>query len=131
MAHPTLCLSHVDAVSPGVSRHTPVSKSSSCHNIIVCIVTRLTNQTARLSRYKGCIVTQSPAASPSLLSRYKTCIATFTPSQAASARAAGRVMASLGRVAALPWLYRGHGWPCRGPCCCAQDCCVMIQFLVS
>ena len=57
------------AVSPGMSRHTPTAKPlPSCHDTIVCIVTRFANQTAHLSRYKDCIVTQPPAASPSLLS---------------------------------------------------------------
>ena len=45
---------------------------ASCHDSTYCIATHLANQTARLSRYKDCIVTQPPAASPSLLSRYKT-----------------------------------------------------------
>ena len=50
----------------------PATKPPSCHDTIVFIVTHLANQTARLSRYKDCIVTQPPAARPSLLSRYKT-----------------------------------------------------------
>ena len=62
---------HAAAVSPGVSRHTPAAKPRpSCHDTIVCIMTCFANQTTRLSRYKDCIVTQPPAARPSLLSRY-------------------------------------------------------------
>ena len=70
-----------------------------CHDTIVCIMTRLANQTARLSRYKDCIVTQPLAASPSLMSRYKICIVTHSTSQAARAHyrtplcVAGRVVA--------------------------------------
>ena len=127
VAHPVLCRSHVATVSPGVSRHTLVAKPSSCHDTIVCIVTRLANQTARLSRYKDYIVTQPPTASPSLLSRYKTMYrdTLYQPSSAHAScmtplRAVGHVVASLGHVAALPWPYRGRGWPCRGPVPCAQ-----------
>ena len=46
----------------------------------------LANQTTCLSRYKDCIVTQPPAASPSLLSRYKT-VYRDTIHQPGSARA--------------------------------------------
>ena len=42
----------------------PNSQTSSCHDIIACIVTRLANQTPFLSRYKDCIVTQPSAARP-------------------------------------------------------------------
>ena len=59
------CRSTLHAVSPGVSRHTPAAKPlPSCHDTIICIVTRFANQTSRLSRYKDCIVTQPPATRP-------------------------------------------------------------------
>ena len=89
------------AVSPGVLRHTPVAKPlPSCHDTIVCIVTRFANQTARLSRYKDCIVTQPPAARPSLLLRYKT-LYRDTHTQPSPTRARCRPC-------------RGLPWPCRG-----------------
>ena len=83
----------------------------------------------RLSRYNQLYRDTLPSGQASL-SCHNTilCIATLTPSHA---RAAGRVVASLGRVAALPWSCHGRGWPCRGPCYYAQDCCVTIQLLVS
>ena len=56
---------HTAAVSPGVSQHTPAAKPlPSCHDTVICIVTRFANQTSRLSRYKDCIVTQPPATRP-------------------------------------------------------------------
>ena len=109
-----LCIvwQHAAAVSPSVSQHTLAAKPlPSCHDTIVCIVTRFANQTARVSRYKDCkdcIVTQPPTARPSLLSRYKTLYRDTHPSQAARARY---------------WLCRGLPWPChglyRGPALCA------------
>ena len=114
----------------------PTAKPPSCHDTIVCIVTRLANLTARLSRYKDCIVTQPPTVRPSLLSRYKTSyrdthpqrpgprschdtklrIATLTPSGQALVRAplalgAGRSYRSA--VSCACWLYRGV--PLRAP----------------
>ena len=61
------------------------AKPPSCHDTIVCIMTLLANQTARLSRYKDCIVTQPPAARPSLLSRYKTLYRDTHPNHTARA----------------------------------------------
>ena len=56
---------HTAAVSPGVSRHTPASNPlPSCHDTIICIVTRFANQTSLLSRYKDCVVTQPPTTRP-------------------------------------------------------------------
>ena len=90
----------------GLSRDTPSSQASApCHDTLVCIVTRLANQTVRLSRYKDCIVTQPPAVSPSLMSRDKT-LYRDTLHQPGCARAccrmplraAGPVVASFGRV---------------------------------
>ena len=47
---------------PAVVQHCivtqPSAKPPSCQDTIVCILTRLANQTARLSRYKNYIVTQ-------------------------------------------------------------------------
>ena len=34
-------------------------------------------------------------------------------------------------LSVVSWLYRGRGWPCRGPCSYAQLPCVMIQSIVS
>ena len=117
----------------------PNSQTSTYHNTIVCIVTRLANQIARLSRYKDCIVTQPPVAKPSLLSRYKTlyrdthpqwpgpracaaCPCTWAgrivgyivAQPAISWPSDGRIVAQarpcLGRVMA-PWLRSGHASP--------------------
>ena len=56
---------HAAVVSPRVSRHSPTAKPlPSCHDTIICIVTRFANQTSCLSRYKDCIVTQPPATKP-------------------------------------------------------------------
>ena len=92
----------------------PAAKPPSCHDTIVCIMTRLANQIARLSRYKDCIVTQPPVARPSLLSRYKTLYRDTHP-QPGHARALPTVSRALraalwhmlGRVVAEPWPYRG------------------------
>ena len=97
------------APCPGLSRDTLNSQASApCHDTIVCIVTRLANQTAHLSRYKDCIVTQPPAASPSLMSRYKTlyCDTLYQPGCARARcrtplHAAGRVVGMAGRVVGM------------------------------
>ena len=111
-----------------------VAKLPSCHDTIVCIVTRLANQTARLSRYKDCIVTQPPAARPSLLSRYKT-LYRDTLHQPGRAGALLAVLGALpavlwhmlGRVVAEPWPYRGPS-PTR-PCMLCHDTvyCIVTQ----
>ena len=94
----------------GLSRDTPISQASaSCHDIIVCIVTHLTNQITRLSRYKDCIVTQPPAARPSLLSRYITLYRNTHP-QPGLARAAARPCAQL----AVSWPPLAVSQPCHG-----------------
>ena len=53
------------------------------------------------------------------------CITTHFASQAASGRCRTPLLA-IGRAAALPWSCHWRGWTCRGPCCCAHDCCVTI-----
>ena len=96
-----------------------VSLPCSCR-IAGCVATNPSSQaSAFLSRYNRLYRDALPSGQASL-SCHDTivCIATLTPSQAPRARAACRVVASLGRVTALPWLYRGRSWPCRGPCCC-------------
>ena len=109
----------------------PTAKPPSCHDIITCIVTRLANQTARLSRYKDCIVTQPPAARPSLCHDTKLCIATLTPSQAACARFRPyheHYESYCGACSAVSWLSPGRivAYPLR-----AHACCIMIQSTVS
>ena len=84
-------------VSPAVSQ----PYCASCHDTIVCIVTRLANQTARLSRYKDCIVTQPQQPGPCSCHDTKLCIATLNSSQAV-------------RTHCRP--YRAHCTPYCGAC---------------
>ena len=107
---------HVAAVSLGVSRHTPTTKSlPSCHDTIICIVTRFANQKSRLSRYKDCIVTQPPAARPLSPVTIQCFVSRHSPHQPGCAhtlsivsRALRAVLWSiLGSVVAEPWPYRG------------------------
>ena len=68
-----------------------VSQHSQLSSLLLSRYNRLyrdtpASQTARLSRYKDCIVTQPPAASPSLCHDTKLCITTQSTSQAARTR---------------------------------------------
>ena len=84
-----------------------ISRHSQLPSLLLSRYNRLyrdtpTSQTARLSRYKDCIVTQPPMASPSLLSRYKT-VYHDTIHKPGRARAAGLVVACIVAPPVVSW----------------------------
>ena len=80
-------------IAERVATH-PSSQASACHDTT------------------DCIVTHSPATRPLSPVTIQNFVSRHSPPARPRARAADRVVASLGRFAALPWPY-------RGPCCCA------------
>ena len=138
-----LCRCAHARAGPTVSWHTrrrvvaclatrPAAKPPSYHDTIVCIVTRLANQTARLSRYKDCIVTQPLEARPLLLSRYKTLYRDTHP-QPGHLRSSCRPYRAhcalyCGACSAVSWPSPGRimAYPLR-----AHACCVTIHSTIS
>ena len=109
----------------------PSSQTFACHDTIACIVTRLDNQTARLSRYKDCIVTQPPMAKPSLLSQYKALYRDTHPQPSPVRTHCRPCRRPPGRVAALPWSYHGQlRRVVARPCALPPALPVTIQFVV-